>query len=449
MKMNATQILAAIPALAIALLTVACVQYNPRPLSGVATSASFAERSLDNSGLRGFLTTQRAGDSWSVDKLALVAAFFHGDVAVARAEADAAVAGITTAGQRPNPVLSFSPGYNTSSKGISPWIITPSFDVPIETAGKRLIRLDQARAEAEAAQLKVAAAAWEARTTVRDAMLKRYGGNEMAVLLKEEIALHQDAVANLDALVKMGEAPAFEVTQLRLSLNRAELVLHDAEKQAATSLARLASAVGVPVAALSAVTLDFSVFGSLPAVPGTAARRTALLHRSDLLAALADYKAADHALRLEVAKQYPDVRLSPGYEFDQDENKWSIGLSLELPILNQNRGQILQAEAKRTASAARFQAKQAAVFGEIEVALAAYRAAQTKVATADRLAMDGSRASEKTEAMVAAGELGQPDLLRRRIEASAARLSLLQARIEAQEALGQLEAALQLPLSNP
>ena len=51
--------------------------------------------------------------------------------------------------------------------------------------------------------------------------------------------------------------------------------------------------------------------------------------------------------------------------------------------------------------------------------------------------------------MVAAGELGQPDLMRRRIEASAARLSLLQARLEAQEALGQLEAALQLPLSNP
>jgi outer membrane protein TolC len=449
MKIQSNPILAAIPALAIALSAVACVQYNPRPLSGAATSASFAERSLNNSGLRGFLTNQRAGDAWSVDKLALVATFFHGDVAVARAEAEAAVAGITTAGQRPNPVLSFSPGYNTSSKGISPWIITPSFDVPIETAGKRGIRVDQARAEAEAAQLKVAAAAWEARATVRDAMLKRYGGNEMAALLKEEIALHQDAVTNLDALVKVGEAPAFEVTQLRLSLNRAELVLHDAEKQAATSLPRLASAVGVPVAALGAVTLDFSAFGSFPAVPGAAARRTALLHRSDLLAALADYQAADHALRLEVAKQYPDVRLSPGYEFDQDENKWSLGLSLELPILNQNRGQILQAEAKRTAAAARFQAKQAAVIGEIEVALAAYRAAQAKVATADRLAMDASRASEKTEAMVAAGELGQPDLLRRRIEASAARLSLLQARLEAQEALGQLEAALQLPLSNP
>jgi outer membrane protein TolC len=426
---------------------VACVQYQPRPLSGAAVNAAFAQRTLDDPGLREFLTTQRAGKPWSVDKLALAAAYFHGNVAVAQAEADAAAAGITTAGQRPNPVLSFSPGYNTSSKGISPWIIAPSFDVPIETAGKRAIRLDQARAEAAAAHLKVAAAAWEARAAVREAMLQLHGGRAMAALLKEEIALHQEAMAKLDAMVKVGEAPAFELAQVRLSLNRAELVLHDAEKQSATSLARLAAAVGVPVAALDAVTLDFSAFESFPAVPGAAARRGALLHRSNLLAALADYQAADHALRLEVAKQYPDVRLSPGYEFDQEEDKWSLGLNLELPILNQNRGQIGQAEAQRTAAAARFQARQAAVIGEIETALAAYRAAQAKVATADRLALDASHASETTAAMVAAGELGQPDLLRRRIETSAASLSQLQARTEAQEALGQLEAALQLLLS--
>jgi outer membrane protein TolC len=426
--------------------TVACVKYSSRPLTGDASNTAFTGRSFDDPSLHGFLATQRAGNSWSVDKLALVAAYYHGEVSVARAEADEAAAGIITAGQRPNPVLSFSPGYNTSSKGISPWIIAPSFDVPIETAGKRGIRVDQARAEAESAQLKVAAAAWEARAKVRDAMVKLYAGNEMAALLKKEIALHRDALAKLDAQVKAGEAPAFELTQARLSLSRAELALHDAEKQAATGLARLASAVGVPVAALGAVTLDFSAFRSLPGVPGASARRNALLHRSDLLAALADYKVADHTLRLEVAKQYPDLHLSPGYEFDQEDDKWSLGLSLELPILNQNRGQIQQAEAKRRTSAAKFEAKQAAVFGEIEVALAAYHAAQAKVATAEKLANEASHASATTRSMVDAGELAPLDLTRRGIEASAARLSLLEARIQAQHAVGELEAALQLPL---
>jgi hypothetical protein len=35
-----------------------------------------------------------------------------------------------------------------------------------------------------------------------------------------------------------------------------------------------------------------------------------LLHRSDLLAALAEYEARETALRLELAKQYPDLRVS-------------------------------------------------------------------------------------------------------------------------------------------
>ena len=36
------------------------------------------------------------------------------------------------------------------------------------------------------------------------------------------------------------------------------------------------------------------------------------------------------ALRLEIAKQYPDVHLNPGYQFDTGENKWALGVGLTL-----------------------------------------------------------------------------------------------------------------------
>ena len=39
----------------------------------------------------------------------------------------------------------------------------------------------------------------------------------------------------------------------------------------------------------------------------------AALSRSDVLRAVADYDLAENALRLEVAKQYPEVRIGPGY----------------------------------------------------------------------------------------------------------------------------------------
>jgi len=434
-----------VPSLA-ALSLAACVHFQPRPLSPDASSASFTGRSLGDAGLKSFLAEQHAGSTWTVDKLALAAAYFHGDVKVAQAMADEAAAGITTAAQRPNPVLSFSPGYNSTSKGISPWIIFPSVDVPIETAGKRGKRIAFAEAEVESAKLMVAAAGWDARNKVRKAMLDVYAGRENATLLKAEIALHDEALTKLSAQVKAGEAPAFELTTARLSLNRSKLALHDAEKKSSTAMAQLASAVGVPSSALETVPLDFSSFESFPDAPGNAARRNALTHRSDLLAALAGYKAAEATLRLEIAKQYPDVHLGPGYELDQGDNKWHIGLSIDLPILNQNKGPIAQAEAKRKTAAAKFEAKQAAVFGEIEAALVAYRAAQAKATTAAQLADEAAHASDTTKRMVEAGELGALELVRRRIEASASTLSRLESRLQAQEAIGQLEAALQLPL---
>ncbi|MCX6876033.1 MAG: TolC family protein [Verrucomicrobia bacterium] len=430
-----------------ALWLAACVPYASRPLVAGHSAAAFTGRSLSDPGLRQFLAGQGTGaGAWDVDRLALAAAYFQGEVVVARAEAQAVAAGIRTAGQRPNPVLSFSPGYNTTSKGISPWLLSPAVEVTLETAGKRGLRLASARAKAEAAQLRVAVAAWDARAKVRSAMLDLHAAGENTTLLNTEVALHETVVDKLLMQVHAGETPGFELTQGRLGLSRAKLALHDAEKQDATSRAQLAAAVGVPSAALEAVTLDFSEFTTLPAAPGAGMRQHALTHRADLLAALADYAAADAELRLEIAKQYPDVHLSPGYEFDQGDNKWSLGFGMEVPILNQNRGPIAEAQAKRKVAGARFEAKQQAVFGEIETALAAYHAAMAKAGTATKLAEQAAHASDTTGRMVAAGELAPLELTRRRIEASTAKLALLEASIQAQVAVGRLEAAVQRPL---
>lgn len=425
-----------------------CMHYQPWPLSASASAESFTGRSLNDAGLKTFLSEQgvrSSPKSWTPDRLALAAAYFHSDVAVARAEAQEAEAAITTAAQRPNPVLSFSPEYNSTSSGISPWIITPTLDVPIETAGKRSHRIEQSRATAEAARLRVAAKSWDVRSKVHAAMLDLHAARESEALLKEEQALHEEELKRLDAQVKAGETPAFELTQARLSLNRARLALHDVEMKSATARAALAAAVGVPASAIDAVSLDFSVFNSLPAAPGSRTRKRALTHRADLLAALADYAATEGALRLEIAKQYPDIHINPGYQLDQTDNQWALGISVELPILNQNRGPIAQAEAKRKTAQAKFEGIQATVFGEIELALAAYRAAQAKAATAGKLTDDAAAQAESARKMVEAGELSPLEHTRRRIEVSAARLAKQEALQEARVALAALEAAIQVP----
>ena len=177
-----------------------------------------------------------------------------------------------------------------------------------------------------------------------------------------------------------------------------------------------------------------------------AARRQALLNRADVLAALFRYAASEAALRLEVAKQYPDVHLNPGYEYDQGDNKWGVGLSLELPVLNQNQGPIAEAEARRTESAARFNALQARVVAEMERGLAGYRAALEKSATADSLLANLEKQERLLRGRLEAGEVTRGDVIAGQVELAAARLARADAVARAQQALGQLEEALQSPV---
>ncbi len=424
----------------------ACISYREQALAPEISAKDFASRTLHDKELQSFLVSQSAPrGTWSPDRLALAAAFFHGSIAVAKGEEDEIAAGVETAGQRPNPTLSYSTGYNSTTSGISPWLVLPALNVPIETAGKRGIRVIQARAKTEAARLRVAAIAWTIRQAVRTAMLDLYAARQTSRQLQTIQLLREDELKKLQLMVEAGESSAFESNQARLSLNRARLAQHDAEKLRATAFARLATAIGIPSSALSKVTLDFSPFKSLPSYPGKTARRLALTTRADLLAALADYAAADAGLRLAVARQYPNLQLKPGYQLDQTDNQWYLGLTTELPIFHQNQGPVAEAEARRKKVAKIFEFKQAAVFGEIELALAAYRTTRDKVKTATILTEEAEHAGETTRRMVELGELAPLELTRRRIETAAAALGLVTALAEAQQALGDLEAAVQIP----
>jgi outer membrane protein TolC len=151
-------------------------------------------------------------------------------------------------------------------------------------------------------------------------------------------------------------------------------------------------------------------------------------------------------LQLEIAKQYPDVHLSPGYEFDQGDNKWSLGLTVTLPVMNQNKGAIAEAAAKRAEAAATFNALQAVVLGEIERAVAGYRAAQQKRSDTEAMRANLLKLEKTGKAMLDAGETSKADLVALRLQLSASELAYLDALIKSQLALGQLEDALQSPL---
>ncbi|MCB1061822.1 MAG: TolC family protein, partial [Verrucomicrobiae bacterium] len=155
--------------------------------------------------------------------------------------------------------------------------------------------------------------------------------------------------------------------------------------------------------------------------------------------------ATEQSLQLEIANQYPDINLGPGYELDQTDNKWSLGLTLELPLLNQNRGKIAEAIAARELAAAKFQQVQMAALAEIDAAVVNLKGARKTTQTARKILDEVEHEAETTRKMKDAGALERAELLQRDLEVSASQLALIDAEISEQEAVGLLENALQTP----
>jgi outer membrane protein TolC len=440
--------------LLLALTMMACVRFHPKPISAPRSLDAFEARRLDAPELRDFLLGNKEVAEWppgvwDLKALTLAALYYHPDMDVARAQWGVANAGRITAGERPNPSVNPLMGYNATSPidEVTPWIPEISLELPIEVAGKRGFRIAEARRLSEAARWNVLSTAWEVRSRLRAALLELYSAEQTQSFLAGRRDLRAEIVRLLEVQKEAGEVSAYEVTQARVALDNERLAALEASRTNENARARLASSIGLPRKALEGVKLSFYVFGRIePDFPAGEIRRHALLNRSDILASLAEYAAKESALRLEIAKQFPDIRIGPNYQLDQTDSKWTIGLALDLPILSRNKGPIAEAEARRAESAARFLGLQSKVIGELDAAVAACRSALQKSKAADDLLADLAQQESTAGGRYSAGEISRLELLGIQLELNSSALAGLEALVRAQESVGRLENAMQSPL---
>src|SRR5205823_5499458 len=125
-------------------------------------------------------------------------------------------------------------------------------------------------------------------------------------------------VASMEQQVQAGALAPSGLLPVRISAIRQRLDRADAERLSTESQARVAEGLGVTSAALQQIAFSLdSIKRPESAVDLTSAqiKRAALESRADILQALAEYAATQSALQLQIAKQYPDVHLQPGYQF--------------------------------------------------------------------------------------------------------------------------------------
>jgi cobalt-zinc-cadmium efflux system outer membrane protein len=366
---------------------------------------------------------------------------------VARAQWGVAQAGLKTAGGRPNPVLSLTPGYDTTTAIPSPWLPAVNFDLPLETMGKRAKRMAEADAVAQSARWALITTAWQVRGTVRDALLDWELAGGRRTLLDRQLTLQEQATRRWQQRLEAGEIARAELLPARIALQKIRADELDAQAKSSDAYARLAGTIGLSTAALKGVVIkaDFST-NVPPPLATAAARHLALVSRSDILGSLSDYAAAEDDLRLEIAKQYPDVHVNPGYQFDQGDSKWTLGITFELPILNQNQGPIAEAEARRKLAAAKFMALQAQVINDLDRAMAGCELAEKQWRAGVALQASAQEQTAALQAQLKAGAADQMDLLGVELDQLMADQSQLEILNLSQRAQAALEDALQRPL---
>jgi len=434
-----------------------CATYQAQPIAPAALMQAFEARTLDSPDLQRYVTAQlhsdasrRVPNTWDLTTLTLAAFYFSPELDVARAKASASQAAIQTAGQHPNPSLQFPLAYTTNAKaGESPYTYGLGLDIPIETAGKRGYRVAQAQQLSNAARFTIGNAAWQVRSRLRSHLLTLYAATRRAEILEQQITIQRQIVAMLDKRLSLGAASAPEANQARIALTQNRIDLAHVQQQRQDERAQIAATIGVSVGALAKIQINFDAFERVyPDIPADAARRQAILNRADVLAALSEYEASQAALQWEIARQYPDIHIGPGYTFDAGAHKFVLPVSgIGLPLFNQNQGPIAEAGARRKEMAARVNAVQAQAIDDTERAVQNYRAALGNLQLAESLLSTQQRQLQAMQKTFKAGEADRLTLALAQHAFYINALARQDALVQVQASIGQLENAMQRPLS--
>lgn len=443
----------AVLAIAEGLLLTGCVKYQARPISAPIIENQYRARSIDNDALQTF--AQSAGwKQWppaalDLNALALIADYYSPDLDLSRSQIQVADAAVRTASARINPSLGAEGGYSAQPEAHPIYSISPGFT--IETAGKRGYRILEAEKNADSARLSFNETQWRLWSRVRSALLDYLFTQRRFNLLQRETSLRKEISEMLEKRLSVGAASQPEVDVYRVEFLRVEAALEAAKGDAAQKRVALATAAGIPPEALVNWKVEYTALDTPPSDISLSLRqvqRAGLLHRIDIRRTLVEYAAADAALRLEIARQYPDVQLTPTYGFEEGFARYTFSSLLgALPVFNRNQGPILAAEARRQQVEARFRMLQSQTIGEMGKALALYQSAlkewrqeSERVTTLQREREQAARRA------LAVGHGDRLSLALAQLETNTAAIAQMDALVRVQTALGALEDSVQQPL---
>jgi cobalt-zinc-cadmium efflux system outer membrane protein len=338
-----------------------------------------------------------AQDELTVDELVTRALADNPDVRAVRFDVEAAEGRLRQAGLRPNPMLDLG-----GQKALSPDNnLTVGVTVPLDLNGRKEGRVGVAEREVEIKRALVRERERRLRAEVRMKAGELLAAQRNLGVTDELLRVNREALGLIGERARQGAVPPLEVSLLEVEVNRLDASQRLLEGRVEVLSVQLKSLAGMPPDIALALRGDLA---GLPlAIDRAEAVREALAGRADLDAARAEAAMATAQVRKERAEGRWDASINVGYQRQdfgfplngltssgatrpiQDVfHYFGGGVSITLPVRNQNQGNIAAAIATAKAAERRVDGATLTVRHEVEAAFAQYAAAARSLAVYER-----------------------------------------------------------------
>ena len=331
---------------------------------------------------------------------------------------------VIQAGARPNPeIQALIEDTRRESR-----TTTVQFSQPIELGGKRSARVSVAELGRAQTAVDVEGRRAQIRADVSDAFFGAVIAQERVQLAQASAELSGRAADAASKRVQAGKVSPVDETRAKVAHAGVRVELRQAQGELRSARQRLSALLG-PAAPRAQVLAWQS-----NALPALLSPDTSLTDVPALRQARLEVDRRQAMVELERARRIPDVTLTLGAKRDQQvgRNQTVIGLSIPIPVLDTNRGNLLQALRLHDKAEADLQATRIRVETEWTQLSERQRSAQAEVQALKEEVLPGAESA--WQAATTGFELGKFSFL----DALDAQRTLFQARAQYLRALNEL-----------
>ncbi|MDC1141859.1 TolC family protein [Planctomycetota bacterium] len=340
----------------VGLIAVGCQSYERQELDPEGHLSEWRSRNGNTEGLREFIKQSQGeapakdfnlSDGVSLAEAEVTALFFNPDLQVARLEAEADLATARESGRWQDPEFGISGGWMLANMDHR-LMLGANFSFTIPLSGRLGVQEDLAFAGATVAFQRILVLEWEKLVQLRGVWRSAAMYQSRTDVLRAFISDIDSVAERANALRDAGELNAASARVFRIVKEETKLQIEVLSRDLELATLQAKALMGLAPNAAIKLQPEFAGNAIIPSDAEMLTRnpQIELLRRA--------YEVSEQKVRLEIHKQYPDLRIGPGYGYENGNSKITLGLGLPIPMWNKNVEGIARARGAREVARAKF-----------------------------------------------------------------------------------------------